>query len=104
MAEKTQLKDLKEFETKQPEIENHIYTVYDEVTERQGPIFEAANHAHAIRSISEILHRAPTDMKLLHVGYRIKPKGITAIAPKEVQWLKDEEPEQSQNASYPTRS
>lgn len=76
-------------------VETNLYLIYDEITEKQGPVFEGANHQHAIRSARPILMKEPTDYKLMHVGYRMIEGGIQAIIPTEIPFLPDEKNEKN---------
>ena len=62
-----------------------LYTLYDNVAEQYGPIFQAANNAVAMRSVQNMKIRAYEDFELYLVGEWDMESGVLGYAPEKVQ-------------------
>lgn len=74
----------------QEKIEANLYTIYDKVSEKSGPVTEAFNDQSAARSIQQVptIMATPQDFILSHVGYRLSDGTILSIPTRVVDYTK----------------
>lgn len=64
-----------------------LYTLYDNVAQQFGPIFQAANNAVAMRSVQNMKIRAYEDFQLYLVGEWDMERGLIITGEKvEIEW------------------
>jgi len=65
-----------------------LYTLYDNVAEQFGPIFQAANNAVAMRSVQNMKIKTFDDFQLYLVGEWDMESGNITTGPKvEIDWV-----------------
>lgn len=68
-------------------MKQNLYTLYDNIAEQYGPIFQAVNHATAIRSVQNMKIRAHEDFELKWVGHWDMETGVLITGDhKDVEW------------------
>lgn len=68
-------------------MKTNLYVIEDTKAESQGPIFEAVNHAVAIRGVQQMKISTPEDFILLHIADRDMSE-ITTHKPVKIDWVK----------------
>lgn len=66
-------------------MKTNLYVIEDVKAETQGPIFEAVNHAVAIRGVQQMKISVPEDFILLFIGTR-NGSDIQSEVPLEISW------------------
>jgi len=67
-----------------------LYTLYDNVAEQYGPVFQAANNAVAVRSVQNMNITAVEDFELYLVGEWDMEKGELNNEHKhKIEWATD---------------
>lgn len=65
-----------------------LYTLYDNVAEQFGPVFQAANNAVAMRSVQNMKIKVYDDFQLFLIGEWDMESGEITTGPKvEVEWV-----------------
>lgn len=68
-------------------MKQNLYTLYDNVAEQYGPVFQAANHNTAIRSVQNMKIKSHGDFELKWVGLWDMERGeLTTGEAKDIEW------------------